>query len=186
MNIAVYSGSFNPLHIGHLAIMKYLTEEDDYDWVYLVVSPKNPIKDGISADSARGRYEAAIEAVRRHPDLKVWVDDIELNMPSPQYTIRTLDALSAREPENRFTLVMGADNLDCIRRWKDYRRILSEYGVIVYPRKGFDLESTLKELEEEGNGSYRIKIADAPTVNISSTEIRNATAEGKDMSEFLM
>ena len=76
MRIAVYSGSFNPLHIGHQAIMEYLTLEQDFDWVYLVVSPKNPLKDGISATSGEARYNAAVEAVKRHPELHVWVDDI--------------------------------------------------------------------------------------------------------------
>ena len=66
MNIAVYSGSFNPLHIGHLAIMKYLAGEGGFDCVYLIVSPKNPLKDGISADSGMDRYNAAVEAVKRH------------------------------------------------------------------------------------------------------------------------
>ena len=96
MNIAVYSGSFNPLHIGHLAIMKYLTGEGGFDRVYLVVSPKNPLKEGISADSGTERYNAAKEAVSRHfPEDggQVKVDDIELTMPAPHYTIRTLDAL---------------------------------------------------------------------------------------------
>jgi nicotinic acid mononucleotide adenylyltransferase len=84
MDIAVYSGSFNPLHIGHLAIMKYLIGEGGFDCVYLIVSPKNPLKDGISADSGRYRYNAAVEAVSRHfPETgdavsgKVKVDDIE-------------------------------------------------------------------------------------------------------------
>lgn len=66
MNIAVYSGSFNPLHIGHLAIMKYLVGEGGFDCVYLIVSPKNPLKDGISADSGQDRFNAAVEAVKRH------------------------------------------------------------------------------------------------------------------------
>ena len=105
MRIAVYSGSFNPLHIGHQAIMDYLTREKEYDWVYLVVSPKNPIKTTISADTAEARYKAAIEAVKRHPELHVWVDDIELRMPPPQYTIKTLDALKQREPENDFNAI---------------------------------------------------------------------------------
>lgn len=186
MKIAVYSGSFNPLHIGHLAIMQYLTEEEDYDWVYLIVSPKNPIKESISADSAPERYRAAVEAVLRHPELRVWVDDIELNMPPPQYTIRTLEALQEREPENEFTLVIGADNLCGIRRWREYDRILSEFGVVVYPREGYDLDAITQELAEEGEGRYRIRIANAPTVDISSTEIRNGIAEGRDMSEFMM
>ncbi len=185
MNIAVYSGSFNPLHIGHLAIMKHMTDEAGYDYVYLVVSPKNPLKDGISSDSGRIRYEAAVEAVCRHPELKVWVDDIELEMPEPHYTIRTLDALQEREPENSFTLVMGADNLADIRRWKDYRRILKDYGVAVFPRNGFELKTVKAGLIDE-DPEYRIRLLEAEMVDISSTIIRNAIASGEDASGWLM
>ena len=187
MNIAVYGGSFNPLHIGHLAIMKYLVGEGGFDCVYLVVSPKNPLKDGISADSGTDRYNAAREAVSRHfhDSGSVKVDDIELNMPEPHYTIRTLDALREREPDNTFTTVMGADNLADIRRWKDYGRILTEFGAAVYPRKGFDLDAIKTDLLDE-NPAYRITLLNAEMVDISSTTIRNAISQGQDMSEWLM
>lgn len=207
MRIAVYSGSFNPLHIGHLAIMRYLTEDMGFDMVYLVVSPKNPIKDTVSADTGSERYEAAVEAVARHPELKVRVDGIELEMPAPQYTIRTLDALAAREPDNTFVFVLGADNLADIRRWRDYGRILSDYGVAVYPRKGYDMARIRADLMAEcvrpavqapaagpdagsarpGNGIYRITLMeDAPVVDISSSELRAAFAAGIDASAYLM
>ena len=185
---AVYSGSFNPLHIGHLAIMKYMTEVAGFDMVYLIVSPKNPLKDGISSASGQERYEKAIEAVRRHfseNDQAVKVDDIELTMPEPHYSIRTLDALREREPDNSFTFIMGADNLADIRRWRDYQRILKEYGVAVYPREGFDLDEIKKELLNE-DPDYRIAVLDAPMVDISSTDIRNGIAAGQDMSQWLM
>ena len=186
MKVAVYSGSFNPLHIGHLAILKYLTGEGGFEYVYLIVSPKNPLKEGISASSGQDRYNAAISAVNRHfPAGKVKVDDIELTMPEPHYTIRTLDALRDREPENEFTLVMGADNLADIRRWRDYARILKEYGVAVYPRQGFDLERVRQDLLDE-DLSYGITIMNAEMVDISSTTIRNAIAEGQDVSGWLM
>ena len=189
MKIAIYSGSFNPLHIGHLAIMKHMVEEVGYDMVYLIVSPKNPLKDGISSASGHDRFEAATEAVARHfvmsEEQKVKVDDIELTMPEPHYTIRTLDALKVREPDNEFTFIMGADNLADIRRWRDYRRILREYGVAVYPREGINLDEVKKDLIEEDN-SYRIQILDAPMVDISSTDIREGMAAGKDMREWLM
>ncbi len=185
MRIAVYSGSFNPLHIGHLAIMKHVTGEAGFDCVYLIVSPKNPLKDGISSETGRERYEAALEAVRRHPELSVRVDDIELDMPEPHYTIRTLDALREREPENEFTLIMGADNLDGIRRWKDYRRILRDYGVAVFPRTGFDMAQTEKDLLTE-DPSYKIILLDAPLINISSTAIRTALSQNSDISHWLM
>ena len=248
MNIAVYSGSFNPLHIGHLAIIRHMIEVAGFDMVYLIVSPKNPLKDGISSDSGRERYKAAVEAVeRRFPhsglsasgrndskaveaecvddmpppargrerfskrscgplqraategkagvigasastaasEARVKVDDIELNMPEPHYTIRTLDALKEREPDNRFTLVMGADNLADIRRWRDYARILKEYSVAVFPREGHDLTEIKQDLLKE-DPAYNIQILDAEMVDISSTQIREAIASGEDISHCLM
>ena len=191
--------------------------------VYLIVSPKNPLKDSISSDSARDRYKAAIAAVARHFSArpiestekygghmpppargcltegkagvsgifsadsttgKVKVDDIELTMPEPHYTIRTLDALREREPENTFTLVMGADSLADIRRWKDYSRILSDFGVAVFPRKGHDIASIKADLLKE-NPSYRITLLNAEMVDISSTTFREAIASGDDPSAWL-
>ena len=188
MKTAVYSGSFNPLHIGHLAIIRHLTEEAGFDSVYLIVSPKNPLKDGISADSGEERYKAAKDAVNRHfgqNSSKVKVDDIELNMPEPHYTIRTLDALREREPENSFTLTIGADNLAGFRRWRDYRRILKEYGIAVFPRTGFDMESIKNDLLSE-DPEYRITLLKAEMVDISSTTIREGIKSGQDMSGWLM
>ena len=199
MKIAVYPGSFNPLHIGHQAIIEFLTKERKFDWVYLIVSPKNPIKSSISANSAKDRYEAAVSAVKRHPELRVWVDDIELHMASPQYTIKTLDALRRREPDNEFTLVIGADNLEGIHKWRDFPRILIDYGVAVFPRKGIDLKATREALMREChevrgypgfenlvNHMYDIEILDAPMVNISSTIVREGLERGDDMSGYLM
>ena len=201
MHIAVYGGSFNPLNIGHLAIMKHLVEMAGFDAVYLVVSPKNPLKE-ISCDSAGDRYNAAVEAVSRHfvdkADQEVWndqtvaaratrvrVDDIELNMPPPHYSIRTLNALKEREPENRFTLVMGADNLAIIRNWKEYRTILKDFGVAVFPRTGHNLTQIKQDLLNE-DPAYRIQILEAELVNISSTQIREAIANGENPSDYLM
>jgi len=212
MRIAVYSGSFDPLHIGHLAIMEYLTHEKEYDWVYLVVSPQNPLKGKEKLDNSRQRYEDAVCAVKRHPDLHVWVDDIEMTMDPPHYTVKTLDALKKREPENDFTLIIGADNLKDIHKWRDFPRILSEYGVAVYPRKGYDIKMIREQLHsecihfpapyvldpysshatdgtvgfEDIEGLYNIQIIDAPIVDISSTEIREAMDRGEDMSKYLM
>ena len=80
---------------------------------------------------------------------------------------------------------MGADNLADIRRWRDYARILKEYGVAVYPRQGFDLERVRQDLFDE-DLSYGITIMNAEMVDISSTIIRNAIAEGQDVSGWLM
>lgn len=188
MNVAVYSGSFNPLHIGHLTIIKRLIYKAGFDAVYLIVSPKNPLKDNISSDSAHERYKAAEEAVARHfnsADRMVLVDDIEITMPEPHYSINTLEALQRREPDNSFTLIIGADNLADIRRWKDYGRILSEYGVAVFPREGYGLDKIKQDFLCE-NPAYKIRLIDAPLVTVSSTEIREARSKGEDVSHLLM
>ncbi|MCQ2177244.1 MAG: hypothetical protein MJY41_04805, partial [Bacteroidales bacterium] len=123
----------------------------------------------------------------RHPELvsgsptQVRVEDIEFFLPRPNYTISTLDALRAREPENEFTLVMGADSLCDIRRWKDWERILTDYGVIVYPRSGYDISEL--ELNDK---RYRIRIMDAPVVDVSSTQIRELLSRGKDTSKLMI
>lgn len=191
--------------------MERLTATREFDWVYLVISPQNPLKDPAKAATAEQRYRAAIEAVRRHPELHVWVDNIELEMPAPTYTIRTLDALKKREPENDFTLVIGADNLQNIHRWRDAPRILGEYGVAVYPRTGYDMtqlrEMLLEECRhfpvpyvldasqgaapgqvslEELDRLYNIRLIDAPIVDISSTRIREMQEQGLDVSGYLM
>ena len=182
MRIAVYSGSFDPLHIGHLQILRSLQQDTRFDKVYLVISPRSPFKPEEKAKNARERYEAAVKAVARYPELtKVHVDDIELTMPAPQYTFRTLEALKAREPENDFTLVVGADNLAVFGGWREHARILLDYGLIVFPRRGFDCEALKTDLLKE-NPSFRIRIADMPLVDISSTQIREGSLdEGKLM-----
>ena len=185
MNVAVYSGSFNPLHKGHEAIIRYLTRQGGFDIVYLVVTPQNPFKSAHSNPTGRARFDAAVEAVKRHPDLKVKVLDTELNMPAPQYTVHTLDTLKAQEPDNDYTLVIGADNLECFGGWRYHERILLEYGVVVFPRKGYHRGHAKARLLKE-NPDYRIELLKAPLVTISSTEIRVGKQQGVDMSDWLM
>lgn len=168
--------------------MEYLTRRRGFDRVYLIVSPQNPLKDAANNLTARERYLAAVEALRRHPELHVTADAIELDMEPPHYTIRTLDALREREPDHEFTLVIGADNLSIFHKWKSFERILREYGVVVFPREGYDAEALrLGLISSEGGEDFRIQILDdAPLVNISSTQIREGIREGRDMSSWLM
>ena len=187
MDIAVYSGTFHPMHTGHLSILDYLVREGFFGEVHLVVSPRNPFKDSAYALSAEDRFRAAQKAVARHPELlgKVVVNDIELKMPPPSYTIRTLDALRSARPGDSFTLIMGGDNLAGILNWKEGARLLTDYGVAVYPRRGFDSQA-LRESLLGISPAFRISLLDAPMVDISATEIREGLAAGKDMSAFLM
>ena len=186
MKVAVYGGSFNPLHKGHEAILRHITRDTQYGLVLMVVTPQNPFKAGDpEVSDAEERFRLAQEALDRHPDIDAKACDIELKMEPPQYTVRTLDALKARHPEDEFTLICGADCLESFPRWKDYQRILLEYGIAVFPRKGYHRGRLRQKLLKE-NPNYKIELLKAPLVTISSTEIRNGLAEGKDMSAWLM
>ncbi len=219
----LYSGSFNPLHIGHLAILRALCGREDVEQVLLTVSPRNPLKENISEASAQARLQAAREALARHPELggKVSVCDIEFRLSPPWYTIRTLDALTGKQggaapggqpeqggaapdggqpaadggtapdnctaPDDRkaagLCLAVGGDQLADFRRWKDYGRILREYGLLVFPRAGYDSTALREDLLRE-DASYRIILIDAPQVDISSTDIREGLVS--DPQSFLM
>lgn len=185
MRIAVFSGSFDPLHKGHLAIMDYLSKSKDFDWVYMIVSPQNPFKHPELALTGHKRYLSAIQSIRKYPQLHVWVDDIEMTMPSPHYTIHTLDTLRQREPGNVFTLIIGADNLASIEKWKESERLLLEYGVSVYPREGYNLEDLKNSLLNK-NPNYKITTFDAPKITISSTQIRSMESNGEDVSNLVI
>lgn len=185
-NIAVYSGSFDPLHIGHKAILEEISSK--YDWVYLIVTPQNPLKERKSSD-VMTRVKNAHDALIRNEIFNVTVSDIEHNMEPPYYTVRTLDELKKITPHNDFTLVIGADNLQNIREWKEYQKLLTNYGVLVFPRGDFGvdkLEELKKELLEE-NSKYKIEIDKTIIPTISSTEIRESLKNGNaDVKKLLM
>ena len=113
-------------------------------------------------------------AIESYPLLKVC--DIELEMPRPSYTINTLDELSRRYPDYRFNVVIGGDNWNIIDRWKDYRRIINEYGVVIYPRPGYELSQTDKR---------NVVVVNAPLADISSTQIREAIAKYDEVGHLL-
>lgn len=202
MKVAVYSGSFNPFHKGHLTVVRYMLEHCGFDKVYLIVSPQNPFKDSSIADSGRERLEAVREAVCRNGlSSRVLVDDIEFGMPLPSYTVRTLDALQAREPDNRFTLIVGGDNLHTMLSWHEGERIMAQYGIVVYPREGYDIRRDCRVLRLKHRNAERVFLSDdpdfkhkplrikllteAPLVDVSSSEIREMLSRGEDVSSLL-
>lgn len=172
--VGILGGSFNPVHIGHLMLASYLSQWGYVDKVWLTLSPRNPLKDpgALLADSKR--LTMLNIAIKGDPDIDVC--DIELSMPTPSYTINTLDLLASRYPDKKFRLIIGSDNWAIFDRWRDYQRILDEYGVIVYPRPGYPIADRLVD---------GMQVVDAPLVDISSTFIRKAIARGRNINHFV-
>ncbi|KJF44587.1 nicotinate-nucleotide adenylyltransferase [Draconibacterium sediminis] len=176
LKIGLYFGSYNPIHIGHLAIANYMVEYTDIDQLWFVVSPHNPLKKKNNLLDDYQRLELVHRAVEG--DDRFRASNIEFSLPKPSYTVDTLAYLKEQHPNYHFKILMGSDNLENFHKWKNYETILRDYGIIVYPRPGFDPDKVLVE--------KNITMAkDAPLMEISSSFIRKAIKEGKDVRHFL-
>jgi len=174
--IGIYSGSFNPIHVGHQKLASYLIENNIVDEVWLVVSPCNPLKQQSELIDEYIRIELLLLAIQDQPNIKA--SDIEFSMPIPSYTIDTLHLLSAQYPENQFQLIIGSDNAHVFNQWKNYEQLLEEYPVLVYPRTGFDFDVVTNKYPQ-------MRLLSSPKYNISSTQIREYIAQKKDVSQWL-
>ena len=179
--IGLYFGSFNPVHIGHLAIAGYMTEFGGLDQVWFVVSPHNPLKKKETLLADNHRYYMTQLAIGDSDRLKV--SDIEFKLPVPSYTIDTLTYLNERYPVNEFCLVMGEDNLFTLHKWKNVTELVNKYPIYVYPRpESVKPASVLLDQMLQSADIHRV---DAPLMEISGTFIREGIRNGKDMSYFL-
>ncbi|MDO9579861.1 MAG: nicotinate (nicotinamide) nucleotide adenylyltransferase [Bacteroidales bacterium] len=179
--IGLYFGSFNPIHIGHIAIAGYMTEFTDLDKVWFVVSPQNPLKKKEILLADHQRFHMAMLAIG--DNFRLEVSDIEFKLPIPSYTIDTLSYLKEKFSKHEFCLVMGEDNLYTLHKWKNIERIASSYPIYVYPRpcSGKSFSPLLTKLLS----TIEIHTVKAPLMDISSTFIRDGIKNGKNISYFL-
>ena len=172
----IFGGSYNPIHIGHLALANYLCEYGDLDEVWFMVSPQNPFK-AHSSDlwDDQLRLELVRLAVEEYP--KFHASDFEFHLPRPSYMVNTLEKLREAHPDREFTLVIGADNWASFPRWKDADIIMAHHPLIIYPRPGYEIdESTLPA---------NVRLVNTPLLEVSSTFIRESLKQGKDVRYFL-
>lgn len=189
MKIGLYFGTFNPIHIGHLIIANYMADYTDLDEVWMIVSPQNPLKNKKSLLEDYHRLALVKEAIYDNDHLRV--SDIEFDLPKPSYTTTTLAYLKEKYPSKSFHLIMGEDNLRTFHKWKNYEVILEKHKLYVYPRVLTIQEE--KEVEEIGylpennlkDHDQVIYCDDAPIMKLSSSFIRQAIKEGKDVRYLL-
>lgn len=168
----IFGGSFNPIHNGHIQLARQLREAAELDEVWLMVSPQNPLKEqaGLLADDLR--LQMAIQALADEPFIEV--SDYEFHLPRPSYTWNTLQALKDDFPDREFVLLIGGDNWERFPRWYRADDIVSNYQIIVYPRRGSDID--LKSLPPT------VSVVEAELLDISSTDIRRRVRRGQPIT----
>ena len=173
MKVGLYFGTFNPIHIGHMAIANYMFEYTDINQLWFIVSPQNPFKKAKSLLKDYHRLEMVVRSI--DDDERFKASDIEFKLPKPSYTIDTLTYLKDKHPQHEFCLIMGSDNLQSLKMWKNSEIIMNDFRLLVYPRPDYPIEEK----------SENIHIVEAPLMQISSTFIRQAISEGKNINYFV-
>ena len=174
--VGIFSGSFNPIHVGHLMLANWMCEYGGVDELWFVVTPRNPLKaQSVLLDDAF-RLELVRGAVEGYPRFRV--SDVEFGLPRPSYTIRTLRALREAYPDRQFALIIGADSWADMGRWRDAEALKREFPLVVYPRHDYPIVIAAGETAD-------VRAVEAPMVEVSSTFIRHAIRQERDVRFFL-
>lgn len=191
----IYGGSFNPIHNGHIALARQILEStarsgvSDYslsgthhrrvsvglDEVWFVVSPQNPFKINDTLLDDEQRLRLVKKALGEEPKMRA--SDVEFHLPKPSYMWNTLNTLSKSYPDREFILLIGGDNWTRFGKWYHAKDILSNYRIIIYPRKDDPIETS--------SLPPNVQLIDAQLLNISSTEIRNRIKSGEPISHLV-
>jgi nicotinate-nucleotide adenylyltransferase len=179
--IGLYFGSFNPVHIGHIAVAGYMLEFGGLDQVWFVVSPHNPLKkkETLLADQQR----LYMVQLATGDSMKLRASDIEFRLPVPSYTIDTLAFLKEKNPGHLFSLIVGEDNLYTLHKWKNVMELIKNHELLVYPRPASTKPASA--MLEKVLSAAKITYVNAPLMEISGTFIRDGIKTGKDMSYFV-
>lgn len=176
MKIGLFFGTFNPVHVGHMVIANYMVEFTDLEEIWMVVTPQNPFKQKQSMLKDYDRLHLVNLAIGENPTIKS--SNIEFGLPQPNYTINTLVYLQEKYPIHEFALIMGADNLNHFHKWRNHQEIIAQHDLYVYPRVDSNDGGTFKEHE-------KVNFVDAPIISISSSFIRKAVENQKDVRHYM-
>ena len=174
-NIGLLFGSFNPIHNGHITLATFILKHKPLDEIWFVVSPLSPFKKSKILLDKNDRLDMVKLAIK--PFKKFFVSDIEFKMKTPNYTIDTLNEIKKKYPEDSFSLIIGEDNLENFKNWKDSNLIIENFKIYVYPRN-----FSKSKLNLNFNTLYKIN---APKINISSTDIREFIKKNEDIDGLL-
>ena len=174
MRIAFFGGTFDPPHNGHLELARHILKRCITDCVLFVPAYDPPHKLDQKISSFDDRYAMLEMLVAGEPGMLV--SDIERRAAlKPSYSIKILKLLEKEFPDDKLQILIGGDSLEALYSWHKAREIASQYEIICYPRKGYevDRESLLRHWTSKEIDILLKSVLQMPFFDISSTSVRN-------------
>lgn len=179
MRIAIYGGSFNPMHIGHEKIVDYVLDNLNMDKI-IIIPVGIPSHRENNLEQSDTRLKICKEIFKGNK--KIEVSDIEIKSEGKSYTYDTLLKLMDLYGENNeFFEIIGEDSLKSLKTWKNYEELLKICKFVVFRRK----DDKNIQIDEEFLNNKNIIILENEYYDISSTEIRNMVKNNEDISAFV-
>jgi nicotinate-nucleotide adenylyltransferase len=179
MRIGVYGGTFDPLHIGHLAVVEAVREEANLDRVLFVPNNRQPLKSEGPFAGGEQRLRMVLAAVADNPSFSV--SDVELRHPGPSYTIDTLDRLRAELPGVELCFIVGVDAAQGLARWREPVRIIADYGLIVMSRAEWPVPDWAPLERVHPDARAHVQLVQVPNLAIASSEVRQRLEAGRSV-----
>lgn len=180
--LGVYGGTFDPVHLGHLAVARSVREAYDLSRILFIPARQSPLRDPPRA-SAPNRLAMVRRAIEGMPGFEASAIDIE--RPGPSYMVDTLHELAVRHPGAEVFLVLGADALGELPAWREADRILAAAQIIAVPRPGHTAEIPPEVLALHPGAHRRIHRHRMPPVDIAASRIRASRAEGRAIDAWV-
>ena len=162
--VGVFGGTFDPVHVGHLAIANAALDELGLDRVYFVPARRSPLKQDGPIASAEDRLAMLAAAIRDEPRFRV--TKVELDRKGPSFTIDTLESLRG---EGELFLILGSDAYADFERWREPARIRELATIVLAARPGAP------------NAPAAVRMLDSPLMDISARELRTRAARGRSL-----
>lgn len=162
--VGVFGGTFDPVHVGHLAIANDALDELELDCVYFVPARRSPLKQEGPVASADDRLAMLTAAIADEPRFRV--SPVELDRKGPSFTVDTLEALRG---EGALFLILGSDAYADFERWREPERIRDLATIVLAARPGAP------------NAPRGVRMLDSPLMDISARELRARAARGRSL-----
>lgn len=184
LKTGVFGGTFDPVHIGHLAVAERVYCDLDLDRIVFVPASASPFKLGEATTPGEHRLAMLKLAVQDNPHFAV--NDIELQRGGTSYTVDTMEMLGERYPQDEFYFIMGMDSFLELGGWKNVKRLVELCQLVVVTRPGYELPREQKELSSLPSYVWqRTRFLETPGLDIAATEIRERIKKGRSVRYLL-